>query len=179
VKQLNPSLQSLYCFCILLSGANIMLEERISLRWLHLLWHFSAIDSVTTLHTCVYRHHHTHSLTHTADMWFISWVYIKWTITAPVRLQCWTQGAEINNVSKKEEIYKQNNIGFRSSWMWSCVNGLTFPDISKECSTFINKRTKRDAPLWKHHSHTGTHCVNIFLQSITSNKECYKNKHHC
>jgi len=127
-------------------------------------------------HTCVPPPWHTH--THMADMWFISCVCIKGTIVAPVHLQCWPQGGRnLKQCFWKEEIHKQNITGFWSSWMWSCINGLSFPNISKKCSTLINKKSKKDVPLWKHHFHTVTHCANKFLWSLTSNRECHKNRH--
>jgi len=33
---------------------------------------------------------------------------------------------------------------------------------------FINKNSMKDVPMLKHHYHTITHCVKIFLQSITT-----------
>ena len=145
-----------------------MLDEKRSLQWLHFSWHFSAIDSVTTLHTCAYHHHdtHTHTHTHRADIWFISCVCIKGKIAVPVHLQCWPQGGRNKKQCFwKEEIHCKIT---QSSWMWSWINGLSFPDISKECGMFINKNSMKDVPMLKHHYHTITHCVKIFLQSITT-----------
>ena len=166
--RLNPSLQPLYCFCILLSGANTRLEETRSLQRLHFLFLFSAIHSMTTSHT------HTHMCT----------ITITHTNTH-TRIMCLYKGNNHNTSSftvlttrrQKSTMFQKTKKFISkitwSSWMLSCVNSLTFPDISKEYSTFMNKMTKKDAPVWKHQSHTVTHRVNIYLESITSNKECY------
>ena len=109
---------------------------------------------------------HTHTHTHRADIWFISCVCIKGKIAVPVHLQCWPQGGRNKKQCFwKEEIHCKIT---QSSWMWSWINGLSFPDISKECGMFINKNSMKDVPMLKHHYHTITHCVKIFLQSITT-----------